>query len=251
MIRLDAVSKSFGSKRILKEFSFDIPDGEICFVLGKSGTGKSVLLKNILGLMPPDKGKIFVDEFSVTELTAQNHLELFKRCGIVFQFPALLDFLTVSENIMMGLPEFSKMTTSQCRRRSLPWLTQVGLDDAVSGFLPTELSIGVQKRVAIARALAVGPRHLLFDEPTTGLDPVASDAIHALIRNVSRLHKMTAVVVSHDLGRAIKVADRIFLIEGGEIAFRGSPAEFTQCTHPTAVDFLQATRRAVRERSEK
>lgn len=241
MIRLSHVNKSFGPKQVLKDFTFEIPDGEICFFLGKSGTGKSVLLKHLLGLMTPDSGDVYVDEFVVKSLDAATHRQLFRRCGIVFQFPALLDFLTVGENVMMATEGFSRLRTEAANAQCVAWLEQVGLGREVAGHYPTELSFGLQKRVAIARALAVGPKHLLFDEPTTGLDPIASDGIHHLIKTVAKSHGMTAVVVSHDLRRALKVADRLFLLEKGEVVFTGTPTEFARCSHPTARDFLKAS----------
>ncbi len=242
MIRLENVSKSFGEKKVLGNFSFEIPDGEICFFLGKSGTGKSVLLKVLLGLMEPDEGKIFIDEFLVNGISANEHRRLFRRCGIVFQFPALLDFLTVGENVMMAVEGFAKLTPETAAGLATEWLAQVALAPRIASQYPTELSFGIQKRVAIARALAVGPRHLLFDEPTTGLDPIASDAIHDLIRGVARARRMTAVVVSHDLRRALRVADRLFLLEKGEIVFQGTPEQFSACPHPIAREFIQASR---------
>jgi len=243
VIRLEHVSKSFGEKRVLKDVSFEVPDGEICFVLGKSGTGKSVLLKHLLGLMQPDAGRLFVDEFALAELTPAAHRDLFRRCGIVFQFPALLDFLTVSQNVVMATPDFARLRAEEAAVKAIPWLKQVGLGDELGGHYPTELSFGVQKRVAVARALAVGPKHLLFDEPTTGLDPIASDAIHALIRKVARDHGMTAIVVSHDLRRALAVADRVVLLDLGELVFVGEPSAFERCAHPTAKAFMAASRR--------
>jgi len=246
VIALKNVSKSFGEKRVLRNVSLTVPDGEICFFLGKSGTGKSVLLKHLLGIMQPDEGTVAVDEFRLAELTPETHRELFRRCGIVFQFPALLDSLTVAQNVIMAMPGFAKWNEEAAIAKSLPWLAQVGLGDEVASHHPVELSFGVQKRVAIARAMAVEPKHLLFDEPTTGLDPIASDAIHALIRKVTKSHGMTAIVVIHDLRRALAVADRLVMLDAGEIVFDGKPAEFSRCEHPTARQFLQANDRNYR-----
>ena len=145
--------------------------------------------------------------------------------------------------MVMATPEFSQLRVEEAVAKAAPWLRQVGLGAELGGHYPTELSFGVQKRVAVARALAVGPKHLLFDEPTTGLDPIASDAIHALIRKVARDHGMTAVVVSHDLRRALAVADRVVLLDSGEPVFMGKPSEFEQCPHPTAKAFMAASRR--------
>ncbi len=246
MIALHNVSKSFGEKRVLRNVTLEVPDGQICFFLGKSGTGKSVLLKHLLGIMQPDEGTVTVDEFQLAKLSPERHRELFRRCGIVFQFPALLDSLTVAQNVIMAMPGFAKWSEQEAVDRSLPWLKQVGLGDEVANFHPVELSFGVQKRVAIARAMAVEPRHLLFDEPTTGLDPIASDAIHALIRKVTKEHGMTAIVVSHDLRRALAVADRLVMLDAGQIVFDGKPSEFPRCEHATAKQFLAANERSYR-----
>ncbi len=246
MIRLVNVSKSFGEKRVLRNVSLEVADGQVCFFLGKSGTGKSVLLKHLLGILQPDQGAVAVDEFQLAELTPKSHRDLFRRCGIVFQFPALLDSLTVAQNVIMAMPGFAQWNEEAAVEKSLPWLKLVGLGDEVARFHPVELSFGVQKRVAIARAMAVEPKHLLFDEPTTGLDPIASDAIHALIRKVTKSQGMTAIVVSHDLRRALAVADRIIMLDGGEIIFDGKPSAFKQCEHATARQFLAANERGYR-----
>jgi phospholipid/cholesterol/gamma-HCH transport system ATP-binding protein len=227
MITLHNVSKSFGARKVLDDMSIIIRDGECVFVLGKSGVGKSVLLKIIVGLLVPDHGTVNVGGRKV-DPEDRNELSFIRRsCGLVFQFPALLDSVTVFENVSFGL---------RTRDLSLPEadieqivndkIKLVGLSDKILDRYPGVLSFGAQKRVSIARTLAVEPNFLLFDEPTTGMDPFATTGLNQLIQKLTSELKVTTVVVSHDIKSALKIASRIILLDEGKVVFDGTPPEF-------------------------
>lgn len=243
MIEFRDVRKAFGAKRVLDGVSFSIAPGEIVFFIGRSGTGKSVLLKHIVGLLDPDGGSVSVDGDEVSTLSEEDRLRVRRRCGMVFQFPALLDSLTVEDNLTFGLRAL-KLCASRDEesKRVREALGLVKLGSEWLPRYPAELSFGVQKRVSIARAVALKPKHLLFDEPTTGLDPVATNAVNRLIADLSREIDVTAVVVSHDMHCALAVADRILLLDGGKVAVDGSPTALLKSEHPVARAFLQEAR---------
>jgi phospholipid/cholesterol/gamma-HCH transport system ATP-binding protein len=239
MISFREVRKSFGAREILKGISFEVPEGQILFILGTSGTGKSVLLKNIVGLLQPTSGAIVVDGTDVSRLEEEELFPIRKKCGMVFQHPALFDSLTVFENVAFGLrkhwPEFSE---AQVRDRVMECLSLVHLSN-VESKMPQDISYGMQKRVSLARTVAVNPKILLFDEPTTGLDPVTTNAINQLIFELSRKLKTTSLVVSHDMQCALDIADHIIVLDQGEIVAQGSPAELKKNSHPLVRDFLK------------
>lgn len=243
MIAFEHVTKRFGAKTVLDDVSFEVKDGEIVFIIGKSGMGKSVTLKHIVGLLEPDAGVVRVDEFRVTSLSERELAEVRKRCGMVFQFPALLDSLTVYENMAFGLRAHGLATSPEDeRRRVREALALVHVRDACLAHLPTEISFGIQKRIAIARAVALEPRHLLFDEPTTGLDPVATNAINFLIRDLAKRLNVTAIVVSHDMHCAVAIADRILMLDQGKLVAQGSPRALVESSHPVAREFMREAR---------
>lgn len=248
-IRFDRVSKAFGAKRILDEVSFDIARGEIVFVLGKSGMGKSVTLKHIIGVLKPDSGRVFVEGQDLSQLDARGLSGVRRRCGMVFQQPALLDSLTVFENVAFGLraPEFRsarlatgkpEMSEEEIRNRVIEVLELVKLDESILDFTPPQISYGMQKRVSLARTLAPGPSHLLFDEPTTGLDPITTQAVNRLIRELSRKLQVTSVVVSHDMGCALQIADRVLVLDQAKILAWGTISEIRASHEPLIRDFL-------------
>lgn len=239
MITFKDVRKKFGEREVLKGISFDVPEGQILFVLGTSGTGKSVLLKNIVGLLQPTSGEIWIDGEEVSRYPEERMFPIRKKCGMVFQHPALFDSLTVYENIAFGLrkhyPQHSEGTV---KARVLECLGLVHLS-GVENKLPQEISYGMQKRVSLARTVAVNPRILLFDEPTTGLDPVTTNAINQLILELSRKLKTTSMVVSHDMQCALAIADQIMVLDKGNIVDQGSPAQLKKSKHPLVIDFLK------------
>jgi phospholipid/cholesterol/gamma-HCH transport system ATP-binding protein len=237
MIKFNKIVKRFGDRTILKGLSLEIKEGEIIFILGTSGTGKSVLLKNIVGLLRPDEGEIWIDGQEVSRLSEEDYFPVRKKCGMVFQHPALFDSLTIFENVAFGLRKHYQLSEEEIRTRVARGLSLVHLN-GVEDKLPAELSYGMQKRVSLARTVALEPRILLFDEPTTGLDPVTTNAVNQLIRELSRTLKTTSIVVSHDMQCALDIADRIIVLDQGLIVEQGTPDELKRSTQPLVRDFL-------------
>ena len=243
-IRFTQVSKSFGPKKILDQVSFEVSTGEILFIIGKSGMGKSVTLKQIIGIMKPDAGSIFVDGEDVTPLNSHEIIRIRKKCGMVFQQPALLDSLTVFENVAFGLRNaVTKPThsTAELRKIVTEKLELVNLNAKILDRFPPEISYGTQKRVSLARTITPGPSYLLFDEPTTGLDPISTRTINDLILNLSRQLKVTSIVVSHDMSCALEIADKILLLDQGRVLSHGTVPEIRASTQPLIREFLAET----------
>jgi phospholipid/cholesterol/gamma-HCH transport system ATP-binding protein len=229
--------KSFGDREILKGISLDVQKGEILFVLGTSGTGKSVLLKLLVGLLPATSGEIWIGGENVTSYTEEQFFAIRRKCGMVFQHPALFDSLSVFENVAYGLRRHLDMADSKLReqvKRSLELVHLNGIEEK----LPQEISYGMQKRVSLARTVAIGPEILLFDEPTTGLDPVTTNAVNRLIYDLSQKLDTTSIVVSHDMQCAIEIADRIVVLDKGEIVALGTADEIRRHPHPLVKDFM-------------
>lgn len=240
MISFRNVRKSFGEREVLKSISFEVPAGQILFILGTSGTGKSVLLKNIVGLLQPSSGEIWVDGEDVSRLPEEQMFPIRRKCGMVFQHPALFDSLTVFDNVAFGLRKhYPEYTADQVRDRVRECLTLVNLRTNVENKKPQEISYGMQKRVSLARTVAVNPKILLFDEPTTGLDPVTTKAINLLIYELSRKLKTTSLVVSHDMQCALDIADHIIVLDKGEIVEQGTPEALKKSQQPLVRDFLK------------
>lgn len=248
MIRFENVTKSFGPKTILKDVSFEVAKGEILFVLGKSGMGKSVTLKHIVGVMKPNSGRVFVDDADVTTLDENALADVRRKCGMVFQHPALLDSLSIYENVAFGLrtPQYTRSlprppTEDEIRAMVIEKLRLVNLGEDILGRFPTEISYGMQKRVSLARTLAPGPTYLLFDEPTTGLDPVTTTAVNDLIFELSRKLQVTSVVVSHDMACALKIADRILVLDQARILALQTVKEIKRSREPLIREFMEET----------
>lgn len=240
MISFQQVRKSFGEREVLKGISFDVPEGQILFILGTSGTGKSVLLKNIVGLLSPTSGKIMVDGEDVSHMKEEQLFPIRRKCGMVFQHPALFDSLTVFDNVAFGLRKhYPDYSAGDVEKRVYECLSLVNLKSSVAGKKPQEISYGMQKRVSLARTVAVNPKILLFDEPTTGLDPVTTKAINSLIFELSRKLKTTSLVVSHDMQCALDIADYVIVLDKGQIVEQGSPAQLKKSKVPLVVDFLK------------
>lgn len=238
MIHFKNVVKRFGQRTILNRLSYDLAAGEILFVLGRSGTGKSVMLKNIVGLLRPDEGEIWIDGQEVSQLSEEDYFPVRKKCGMVFQHPALFDSLSVFENVAYGLRRhYPDLSENSVRETVIECLNLVGLE-RVEAKMPLELSYGMQKRVSLARTLALKPKVLLFDEPTTGLDPITTNAVNQLIFSLSRKLKTTSIVVSHDMQCALDIADRIIVLDAGQIVEQGPTKEVTRSQHPLVRDFL-------------
>jgi phospholipid/cholesterol/gamma-HCH transport system ATP-binding protein len=240
MISFQNVRKSFGEREVLKGISFDVPEGEILFILGTSGTGKSVLLKNIVGLLSPTSGAILVDGEDVSRMAEEQLFPVRRKCGMVFQHPALFDSLSVFDNVAFGLRKhYPDYTAADIEKRVMECLGLVNLKTSVAGKKPQDISYGMQKRVSLARTVAVSPKILLFDEPTTGLDPVTTKAINSLIFELSRKLKTTSLVVSHDMQCALDIADRVIVLDKGQIVEQGSPEQLKKSKVPLVVDFLK------------
>jgi len=235
-IRFENVKKSFGPKLILDQISFDVLPGEILFILGRSGVGKSVTLKQIVGLIKPDSGKIFVDGQEITTLTPDKLTLTRKKCGMVFQHPALLDSLTIYENVAFALKDYAE---DKARKKVIEKLALVHLTPEILGDRPPEISYGMQKRVSLARALAPEPSYLLFDEPTTGLDPITTNAVTDLIRDLSKKLNVTSIVVSHDMGSALRIADRILVLDRAQILEHGTVEQIKNSPHSLVQEFLE------------
>lgn len=241
MIEFKNLVKKFGPRTILNGLNFHIQKGEIVFILGTSGTGKSVLLKNIVGLLRPDEGEIILDGQSLRNLSEDEFFLVRKKCGMVFQHPALFDSLTIFENIAYGMRRHFSYDEVDVRQKVLQALEWVNLPDISTKF-PTQISYGMQKRVSLARTLAIQPEVLLFDEPTTGLDPVTTTLINELIFKLSRDLQTTSIVVSHDMDCALKIADRIVVLDQGSILESGTPRELLKSSIPLVKDFLAEVR---------
>lgn len=222
---------------MLNGLSLKIREGEILFILGTSGTGKSVLLKNLVGLLTPDQGEIWIDNEEVSKFTEDQYLPIRKKCGMVFQHPALFDSLTVFENVAFGLRRHYQLPENVVREKVMKALRLVHIN-GVEEKRPAQISYGMQKRVSLARTIALEPKILLFDEPTTGLDPVTTTAVNKLIQDLSRELKTTSLVVSHDMNCALSIADRIVVLDKGNIVALGTPEELKKSDVPLVKDFL-------------
>jgi phospholipid/cholesterol/gamma-HCH transport system ATP-binding protein len=225
MIKIVDLSKNFGKKVVLKDFSVDFESGRTTVVLGRSGTGKSVLLKIILRLLQSDGGRIIVDEADTTDYSEQQMMDVRRRMGMLFQGSALFDSMNVYENVAYTLREHTQMTEPEIRQRVAEKLSFVEMS-GTEQLLPSELSGGMQKRIALARAMANNPDYIFFDEPTTGLDPITAQTINELIKRVEVKTGTTIIVVTHDLESAYFVGHKLVLIREGEVYFEGSPEEF-------------------------
>ncbi|MBO9666688.1 MAG: ABC transporter ATP-binding protein [Bdellovibrio sp.] len=237
MIEFKGIVKRFGTRTVLNGLSAKIREGEIVFILGTSGTGKSVLLKNIVGLMTPDEGEIWIDNEEVSKFSEDQYLPIRKKCGMVFQHPALFDSLSIYENVAFGLRRHYQLSEEEIRNKVSKALRLVQLH-GVENKRPAQISYGMQKRASLARTIALEPRILLFDEPTTGLDPVTTTAVNQLILDLSRELKTTSMVVSHDMNCALTIADRIIVLDKGQIVEMGTPDELKKSQHPLVKDFL-------------
>jgi phospholipid/cholesterol/gamma-HCH transport system ATP-binding protein len=229
--------KKFGERTVLKGISFAVQKGEILFILGTSGTGKSVLLKNLVGLMQPDGGEIWIDGEETSQYSELEYLRIRRKVGMVFQQPALFDSLSVYDNIAFGLRRLERLPEDQIRERVREALHAVHLRGIEEKF-PPQLSYGMQKRVSLARTVALRPQVLLFDEPTTGLDPVTTTAVNLLIQELSRSLQTTSIVVSHDMNCALSIADRIVVLDQGQIVDQGTPEQMKKSQAPLVRDFL-------------
>ncbi|MBK6423126.1 MAG: ATP-binding cassette domain-containing protein [Gemmatimonadetes bacterium] len=240
MIELQGVKKRFGQQVVLDGVDFTVQDGETLALLGPSGTGKSVLLKHIVGLIHQDAGTVTVDGKDVAKLKRDDLRALRSTIGYVFQNGALFDSMTVFENIRLGITDDEKYRDEDyCHERVHRCLGLVNLTAETGDKYPAQLSGGMRKRVGISRAIAGSPKYLLYDEPTSGLDPVNSDIIDELVKTLASELHVTSVMVTHDVRGAFKVADRLALLTRGKIVQQGTPEEFRASTVPEVREFLE------------
>jgi phospholipid/cholesterol/gamma-HCH transport system ATP-binding protein len=237
-IRFVDLHKSFADKLVLRGVQLEVERGETVVVLGGSGSGKSVLLRHTIGLHRPDAGEVWVDGSRIDEFREEKLIETRKKVGMLFQAGALFDSMTVMDNIAYALREHSGWPDERIRERVMEVLGLVELEE-VEDLMPADLSGGMRKRVALARAIALAPRAVLYDEPTTGLDPITANTINRLICSLQKRLGITSIVVTHDIHSAFTVGDRIAFLHEGRIAFDGSVDEARQTTEPLLQQFLQ------------
>lgn len=237
MIEIIDLHKSFNGKPVLNGVNLTINAGETLTIIGRSGEGKSVLLKHIIGLLKPDRGRILVHGVAVDSYNSRQMMELRRRFGMLFQGSALFDSMTVEENVGLGLREHSNYSESEIKAIIREKLSQVGLFN-VKHIKPAELSGGMKKRVGLARAIAMNPEFVLYDEPTTGLDPIMADAINDLIIHLQNTLNITSIAVTHDMVSAYKISDRLAMLYKGRIIFSGTPDEVKNTTDPIVLQFI-------------
>ncbi|MFZ5433307.1 MAG: ABC transporter ATP-binding protein [Calditrichota bacterium] len=224
MIEIRDLHRDFGEKKVLRGVNMMIETGESITIIGQSGCGKSVLLKHLVGLLVPDRGFVIIDGENITTANRKQIYEIRKKFGVLFQGAALFDSMTVEENVALGLRQHTTMTEPQIEQRVKECLTMVSMDGTQKQ-KPAELSGGMKKRVGLARAIAMQPSYILYDEPTTGLDPITADSINDLIIHLNEALSVTTIVVTHDMVSAYKISDRIIMLHQGQVVHSGTPDE--------------------------
>jgi len=237
MIKIKDLQKSFDQKKITQGLDLEVKDNEFIAVIGRSGEGKSVLLKQIVGLIKPDAGQIFIEDENVTNIAGKERQRIFQKCGYVFQFAALLDSLNVFENVGINLLE-EGVPVKEVKPKVIDKIEKVGLNPEVLDKYPSELSGGMKKRVGLARTLMLSPKILLYDEPTTGLDPITVRIIHELIKKTHDRHKATSLVISHDI-EIFKYADTVAMLHEGKIVYKGPTKDIWECDNPYIHQFIR------------
>jgi phospholipid/cholesterol/gamma-HCH transport system ATP-binding protein len=238
VIKVVGVRRSFGAQEVLRGLDLEVGLGEILVIIGRSGGGKSVLLKHLIGLLRPDAGQILVDGTDITRLARSSLDRIRERYGVVFQGGALFDSMSVFDNVAFPLREKTRLRAADVRQKVDERLAQVGLE-GMGHKNPAEISGGMRKRVAIARALVTEPEVVFFDEPTTGLDPILVNTIHHLIVELHRKIRFTAVVVSHEIPEIFRIADRVAMLHEGVIVDSGTPEEIQSSANPIVQQFIR------------
>jgi phospholipid/cholesterol/gamma-HCH transport system ATP-binding protein len=237
MIEITNLEKSFDGQKVLDGVNLSITEKEVVAIMGKSGGGKSVLLKHIIGILKPDKGSVLIDGTDITTLRGRELDKIREKFGVLFQGGALFDSLSVYQNIAFPLKERTKLSKNEIREKVIRALEDVGLKGAGKKY-PAEISGGMRKRAALARALITGPKIVFFDEPTTGLDPVIVGSIHRLILDAHKQYGFTGLIISHEIPGIFEVADRIALLHNGVIVEIGTPKEIQNSTNPVVKQFI-------------
>lgn len=240
MIKIKNLYRSFGRKHILNGVTLNVNKGENYLLIGRSGAGKTVLLKNIIGLLRPDSGTIAIDGEDITQLSKKKLEKVRLQFGLVFQGSALFDFLTIDENVGFFLYQHTKLKKAEIRKKVSKTLALVGLE-GIEEMYPYELSGGMRKRVAIARAIIYNPKIIIYDEPTTGIDPIAVDKIVSLIEDLHQQLSITSIVVTHDLEVGLKLADRLAFLLGGKIIFEGDKTDLDKSEDKRLIQFLKGS----------
>jgi len=242
MVELQGLHKTFNSHHVLNDLNLSVKKGTTLVVIGRSGCGKSVMLKHIIGVLRPDSGSVFIDGQNIWELKRRDMERLRKRMNMVFQGGALFDSLTVGENVGFELIEEGKVSEAELREKVKESLSLVDLS-GIEGLMPSELSGGMRKRVSLARAICTKPELLLYDEPTTGVDPITADSINDLIRSLHDKLNVTSIVVTHDMKSAYKIADRIAMLYQGRIIAEGTPSQIENTDNPVVRQFINGLAR--------
>ncbi|MFH1861416.1 MAG: ABC transporter ATP-binding protein [bacterium] len=238
MIKIIGLTKSFDDKPVLRGVNLTIATGESVVIIGRSGCGKSVLLKLLIGLLLPDSGQIIIDGDDITQLKENDLYRVRRKFGILFQGAALFDSMTVAENVSLGLREHTNLSDGEIGEIVARKLQMVGLP-SIETLKPAELSGGMKKRVGLARAIAMDPQYVLYDEPTTGLDPIMADIINELIKHLNEQLDVTTIAVTHDMVSAYKIADRIVMLHRGIIIFDGTPDEVKNTQDEVVRQFIE------------
>ncbi len=239
MIEIVELQKSFGDVKVLTGINLRVPAGSTCVILGGSGSGKTVLMKHMIGLLTPDAGKVVIDGEDIVPMGAEAMEKVRRKFGMVFQAAALFDSMTVFENVAFPLREHTKLSEEEIRAKVRSRLELMGLKRNVEERFPADLSGGMRKRVGLARAVVLEPKIVLYDEPTTGLDPITTDYVDEMILTAARELGVTSVVISHDISSAFNVADQIAFLSKGVILENGPPEQLRESQNPTVKNFLQ------------
>lgn len=241
VIEVKNLNKSYGAHKVINNLSINIPKGKVTTILGFSGAGKSTLLKHLLGLVKPDSGEITIDGVELNKLSDQEIVKFRRKFGMLFQYAALFDSLSAFDNIAFPIKEFSNLSKIEIEKRVFELLKAVGIEESSAGKFPDELSGGMRKRVGLARALALNPKIILYDEPTTGLDPITTKMVNDLIKMTSEEGKdsrLTSIIISHDVKASLEISDYIAFLEKGEIVEYLPVDEFKKSENPNVLKFL-------------
>lgn len=237
MIVYKEVHKAFGTKKVLRGINLTVHEGEILFIIGGSGTGKSVTIKHLVGLLSPDAGEIWLDGEEISHYDEQQFMHVRKKCSMVFQSPALFDSLSVGENVAFPLRRHTTLSEPEIHERVKENLALVNMSGYEDAYVH-EISGGMAKRVSLARSIALRPKYVLYDEPTTGADPITANTLNKLIKDLSQKLKVTSIVVSHDMESVRQVADRVVMLYQGNVIFDGTPAEIERTDNPYVRQFV-------------